>query len=341
VTKVAVVGSGSAGRRHLAALRARLPGAELVVVRRRESHRPPDALRALGARVVGDLDEALDTSPDLAVVAGPAPRHRQVAERLLAAGADLLVEKPLAATVADGVAIAHAARQADRSVLVGYHLRWSDTPSTLIRLVREGTVGDVTGFDLRVGQHLSHWRPDIDPLESVSARVELGGGVLLELSHEIDAALQIAPAITDVAAHLGHEGAPTDGVVETVADLELLAVDGTCGTVHLDMVANVPFRTWTVTGTRGRATADLLAGRVTLERPGKAPEAIEAPPGERDRAEQRLIADLVELLADRTEARCGTGEGIVALEVVEAARRSHESGRRATVGTAGSGAAVR
>jgi predicted dehydrogenase len=340
VTRVAVVGSGSAGRRHLAALRARLPDAEIVVVRRPRSGRTADGLLALGAHVVEDLDDALAVPPDLAVVAGPAPHHREAAERALAVGAQLLVEKPLAATVADGVAVARAARRAGRTPVLGYHLRWSDTPAALIRMVRDGTIGEPTAFELRVGQHLSQWRPDVDPRHSVSARAELGGGVLLELSHEIDAALQIAPRVTEVAARLGHDGAPTDGVVDTVADLELTGPGGIHGTVHLDMVAPVPFRTWHVTGTAGTVTADLLGGRVTLERSGHSPTVIDAPPGERDRAEQRLIDDVVTSSGDPTEPRCGVGQGIAVLEVVEAARRSHTEGRPAAVHPAGSGAAV-
>jgi predicted dehydrogenase len=340
MTRVAVVGSGSAGRRHLAALRDRLPDADIVVVRRPGSHRGPDGLVALGARVVDDLDAALSPRPDLAVVAGPAPRHREVAERLLDAGADLLVEKPLAATLADGVAIAAAARRAGRGVLLGYHLRWSDTPTTLVRMVRDGSVGEVTHVDLRVGQHLAQWRPDVAPLDTVSARAELGGGVLLELSHEIDAALQISPSIIEVAAHLRHDGAPTDGAVDTVADLELTGPGGLRGTVHLDMVSTAPFRTWTVTGSGGRVVADLIAGRVTLERPGRDPEVVEAAPAERDRAEQRLIADFVGPATGATEPRCGTAEGIAVLEVVEAARRSHETGRPSAVRMVGSGAAA-
>jgi predicted dehydrogenase len=107
------------------------------------------------------------------------------------------------------------------------------------------------------------------------------------------------------------------------------------------MVAPTPFRTWTVEGSGGRVTADLLAGRVTLERRGHVPDVVEAPPGERDRAEQLMIADLVALGDDPAEPRCGVGQGVAALEVVAAARRSHETGRPAPVPMTGRRAVAR
>ena len=53
-------------------------------------------------------------------------------------------------------------------------------------LMQNKIVGKILSVRCEVGQFLPSWRPNIDYRESVSARKALGGGALLELSHEID-----------------------------------------------------------------------------------------------------------------------------------------------------------
>ena len=97
----------------------------------------------------------------------------------------------------------------------------------------------------------------------MTARQELGGGVLLELSHELDGLRFVLGDVVSCSARLRRDGAPTDGLVDTVADLDIELASGIQGHVHLDMVSEEPFRTWTVPGTDGTLTADLLQGTIT------------------------------------------------------------------------------
>jgi predicted dehydrogenase len=326
--RAAVVGSGSAGRRHASALRARLPDAEILVVRRSDSATAAGWLDGSEFRVVDTVVEATAMKPQVAVVASPAPLHREAAEAFLASGAHVLVEKPLATMVEDAVAIVAAAERAHRSLVVGYHLRFSDTAPAIAQMIADGAVGAVRGFRLEVGQHLSEWRGGTDPRRSVTARRELGGGVLLELSHELDVVAWFFGAVEEVDAELEFDGAPTDGTVETVAELTVRTADGVTGHVHLDMVSAVPFRRWSVTGTAGVLTADLLAGRIVHSGLDGHDErlVLHVDPGERDRAESRLITNLINVAAGVAAPGCTGADGIAAVAVVDAARRSAAGG---------------
>jgi hypothetical protein len=332
-----VVGSGSAGRRHAASLRRRDARAEITVVRRPQSTQPLDALRDLGVHLVATVAEAASIGPSVAVVAGPAPAHADAAIALLEAGADVLVEKPLAADRADGEAIAAAAARTGRRACVAYHLRGDD----VVAAFRAGVarIGAVEGFELHVGQHLDQWRPGVDASRSVTARRELGGGVLLELSHEIDAARWCFGPITSVGARLGHHGAPTDGEVETIADLDVVTAAGASGTIHLDMVSAVPRRVWRAVGPEGTVEADLLTG--TVRGTGAAASAATVvPPGWRDRAEERLMANLFAVHEADATPTCSIDAGLAALDVIAAARASAAAavpGPPVSVGAAVSG----
>lgn len=320
-----VVGSGSAGRRHAAALIAHDPARRVVVVRRPDSTTPDGSLQALGAVVVSDLDDALEQAPTLAVVASPAPWHADAATSLLDADCQVLVEKPVVASLRDGSTQRLAVHpRAPEHLLVGYHLRFGDVLPQVAAWIDAGAIGTPRSARFEVGQHLDQWRPGTDAHRGVSARVELGGGVLLELSHELDAvAAVLGEPITEVdRCELRHDGAPTDGVVETVAELELRLRSGTPCSVHLDMTSTTPVRRWTIEGSEASIEADLLAARVELRRSDGTIDEHRCAHGERDRAERRLIAHLEGLTAHGVAPGCGIEDGLATVAVVEAARAS-------------------
>jgi predicted dehydrogenase len=323
-----VIGSGSAGRRHLVALRAEDPGLRITLVRRAGSDGLPESIGAATTEVVRSLDDALDEVPDLAVVASPAPHHAAQIRRLLELGTVVLSEKPLAGDLSQGLPL-RSVDGADTRLVVGYHLRFGDIGRALRTMVISGTIGRPRSAELFVGQHLSSWRPGTDPRASVSARQELGGGVLLELSHEIDALRFVLDDEVDavVSTGLRRSGAPTDGLVETVADLRLRTVDGVEASVHLDMVSDPARRVWRFVGAEGELRADLLAGTIAAVRPGQPPEVVASfESGERDRAESRLIRHLVAVRRDGVPPACGIGDGLAALGIIDAARQSAATG---------------
>jgi predicted dehydrogenase len=121
--RAAVVGVGHLGRFH-AEKYAALPEAVLVAVVDRDAARARTVADALGVRAFTD-HRALVGLVDCASVAVPTNDHAAVACDLLAAGVDVLVEKPLASTVAEGTAIVRAAEQAGRLLQVGHLERFN------------------------------------------------------------------------------------------------------------------------------------------------------------------------------------------------------------------------
>jgi predicted dehydrogenase len=328
-----VVGSGSAGRRHAATLRALLPDHRLVLVRRPRSRQPTAPFDEMGAIIVTSISEALVYRPALGVVAGPATTHAADCTVLLSEGVHVLVEKPLAASSADGCRIHAASILGGLPVVVGYHLRLDDVAASFAEGVwAEAAISETRSFELSVGQHLGEWRSTPAPERSVSARFELGGGVLLELSHEIDAVLRMFGPVVSVRAQLASDGAPTDGVVDTVADLELVMASGATGRVHLDMVSRPAHRTWTAEGLGWRVAADLREGTVRI---GSGPRQrnITVPSGSRDRAEERLIQNLLHVSTGAAQPVCTSGEGLAVLAVIDAARASADTGAAVRVAT--------
>ncbi len=129
VLRVAVVGAGAFGRNHLRVyreLQAAGLAIELVAVVDADSGVAAAAGEKFGVRWFTEVEECLaDVRLDAASVCVPTVHHAAVAELLLAAGVDLLIEKPLAGTLADADRILAAAQKYGRVVQVGHLERFN------------------------------------------------------------------------------------------------------------------------------------------------------------------------------------------------------------------------
>jgi predicted dehydrogenase len=133
VIPVGVVGVGHLGRHH-ARLYAGLPGVRLVGVADHDTARARSIAESHGCAAYADASELVG-QVEAASVAVPTEAHRAVAEPLLEAGVDLLVEKPLAPTLADADSILATAERCSRRVMVGHSERFHPAVLALAREV--------------------------------------------------------------------------------------------------------------------------------------------------------------------------------------------------------------
>ncbi len=97
-----------------------------------------------GARVTADLDELLaDPALDAVMLATPVPTHGALAERVLDAGKDCFVEKPLAQSLADAERAVAAARRAGRVLMVGHLLEYHPGIIKLKQIIDSGELGEI------------------------------------------------------------------------------------------------------------------------------------------------------------------------------------------------------
>lgn len=258
--QILICGLGSIGRRHLENARRLVPSAHITVFRHAASATDHPMSEGFDL-VVHDLDDALRERPDIAVVASPAPFHVSTATRLAAAGVHVLIEKPLADTL-DGIdALASVAAQTGSVVMVGYHLRFSPSLQVLHAAHTRGLIGRTLAIRAEVGQYLPDWRPGADYRDGVSAKRELGGGVVLELSHELDYVRWLGGEVASVQAEIARLGDLAIDVEDT-AEIILRLSGGCIASIHLDMVQRSPTRTCKIIGSEGTLLWDGLAGSV-------------------------------------------------------------------------------
>lgn len=322
--RILLVGLGSIGRRHLGNIRALEPDAHIVVLRHA---RGTEGTPAGADAVVYRLEDALASRPDVAFVCGPTSTHVETGVALARAGAHVFIEKPLAADAAGAAALVDAARDAQRALVVGYNLRFLASLRALRRALLDGEIGRPMSVRAEVGQYLPDWRPGTDYRASNSARALLGGGVELELSHEIDYVRWLLGDASSVDAVLARTS-DLEIDVDDTAEIILRFPSGAIASVHLDMAQRATTRTCRIAGTAGNLTWDAIAGEVRRYRPDEGWTTIHAGDGDRN---VMYVDEAAHVLA------CARGEaapladgidGLRVVEIAEAARRSSHEGRR-------------
>lgn len=181
-----------------------------------------------------------------------------------------------------------------------------------------------------VGQYLPDWRPISDYRNTVSARAALGGGVLLELSHDIDYMLWTLGLPISVTA-IGGKFSDLDVDVEDLVEL-LLEYDNPrrLVSIHLDMLQHCPTRTCRLVGTEGVLVWDSIVDQLHLF---KSNDKKWRQVNFLKRVDKNLmyldqLTDFIECIQTGKRPSSGGCEGLQVLQLIDAARDSMHAGCR-------------
>lgn len=326
-----VVGSGSIARRHMSNLRLLFPAARIACVSASGRTLAAEDLPA-GVEPRADLAQALADEPLLAIVASPASLHIGQAAVLLRAGLPVLVEKPLADSLASVAAEAGLLRAHQDRIEIGYNLRYMPSAQALKALLDEQRVGRVLSVASEAGQYLPDWRPGSDYRQGVSARRELGGGVLLELSHEIDYLLWLFGAF-DTACCVATNSGLLGLDVEDCVDAVLSKRDGFSARLHLDFLQRSPTRTCRIIGEGGTLLWNLMGNSITLYGPGGQEEVLFSDPAwDRNDMYLQELARFVRVAKGELAPAVDLGQGLATLALVEALKAASRTSQTVTLG---------
>lgn len=320
ICRALVVGLGSIGARHLRLLREALPDADIMVLR----HSPCDESIPMADICTNSLEEACQFSPQVAIIASPAPFHLATAQALAECGTHLLIEKPLAAISSGVPAFLDHCSAKNVQVQVGYNLRFLETLQRFRAELHTGRIGKVQSIRCEIGQYLPSWRPGNDYRKTVSARHELGGGVLLELSHELDMLRWVFGELDWVSGWTGRLG-DLNINVEDCAHLTLGFAAGCVGSLSMDFLRRDTTRCCTAIGEEGSLQWDAITGKVWLWTPEteRWECLLEQKAARDDSYRHQLNIFIKSILENQVNEMAANGkDGQAVLDIVEAVRVS-------------------
>lgn len=288
--KTLVVGYGSIGKRH-ARLLAPLSDELALVTQQAISDFP----------CYKTIQVALEKmQPDYVVICSATAQHATDMVALKTAGytGKVLVEKPIFNDITQSGA------PYPFTVYVGYQLRFHVVVAALKKALEGKRLQSARGY---VGQHLSQWRPDRDVKETYSAHRTQGGGVMRDLSHELDLAQFLFGEVT---AHSGVAQRKADVTVdsEDSADFKLACTHCPDVQVHMNYLDEKPTRYWQVQTGAGEIYADLIAKTLTI---------VGTPHAFSCEADDAYITMHKAALADAPEI-CHFAEGMNVMQIIEA-----------------------
>ncbi len=324
--RVLIVGLGSIGSRHARIARTLLPGAQIGVLR----HRRCDDMPADLDHCFTSLDEAVQFRPQAAVIANPATHHLEPALALGRAGVHLLVEKPIASARAGVQELIDICADNAGILMTAYNMRFLQSLQFFRERLVGGEVGRVVSVRAEIGQYLPSWRPGTDYRQTVSARAALGGGVLLELSHEIDYLRWLFGDIKWVSAVLGTQS-NLEIDVEDTAHLTLgFAAKNDAkpliASLSMDFVRQDTTRICVAIGETGTLRWNAIAGTVEVLRGGEtAWQTLFAQLSQRDESYIAEWKHFLDCIAQKSPPMVSGQDGLAVLNVIQAARLSSAS----------------
>lgn len=256
-----IVGLGSIGQRHLRNLRAL--GMENISVLRSRKGMVPQDLPLDNVKIFDRIEEALDNGPNAAVICNPTSLHIPTALALASSGCHLMIEKPLSHSMEGISELEELAAARGLIVTVAYQMRFHPGVRLMRDLVNEGAIGKVLSARAEVGQYLPDWHPYEDYRQGYSARSSLGGGVILDLIHEIDYMCWLFGPPRRVFCMSGtHSSLEIE--TEDVAEILLECAGAPIVGIHMDYVQRKPSRTCTIIGENGTIHWDYHLNTVSV-----------------------------------------------------------------------------
>jgi len=224
--KILFFGLGSIGKKHAKIIKDNFDF-ELYAYRTKKGQEKSN----IKIEEFDNLDDAFSINPDVAFITNPTYLHIQTALKCAKRNIDLFIEKPISHSMELTNELENEIKKRKLVSYIAYNMRFHPVLINLKKLI--SNEDKPIYFRVTCSSYLPDWRPKQDYSNSYSAKEELGGGVILDLSHEFDYTSWLFGEIQDI-----------KGICGKISDLDINSEDFfeahiTCnpdikGNLHLD-----------------------------------------------------------------------------------------------------------
>lgn len=329
IERILIVGFGSIGRRHVRIIKKLFPDIFITVLRHKDCD-PKDSEIIDFHNCTTSIDKAISLKPQAAIIANPATKHLEFAKQLAQKRIHLLIEKPIAASSQGIKEFINLCIEKKIVLMTGYNLRFLPSLIDFRKQIKLNKIGNLYSIRTEVGQYLPNWRTDSDYRKTVSSQKDLGGGVLLELSHEIDYLSWIFGPIKWVKSNVSRQSELEINVEDTaniILGFESSLNGELIATLNMDFIRHDTVRQCVVIGEKGTLRWDGISGEVQyFPENGKEWEVLFSSMPEKDFTYIEEIKHFFFSIERKSSPLVSGEEGLNAVLGVEAIHRSNNSG---------------
>jgi predicted dehydrogenase len=277
------------------------------------------------------LSQAIETwKPQVAIISNPTALHMDTALPLARAGIHMLIEKPISNTLGKVLDLQATINETGAKALVGYQFRFHPGLRQTKKMIAENRFGKIHSVHVYWGEYLPDWHPWEEFQQAYSARRDLGGGVVLTLSHPLDYLRWLFGDVEAVVkAEIG-KSAVLNLDVEDTADIELDFVSGVQAQVRLDYLQSPKQHWMEIKGENGTLHWDYADANPTWRKLSSQDEQHvgDASAFRRNDMFLQEMTHFIDMVRNDVNPICSLEDGLRALEVAVAVHQSAQEGRR-------------
>ena len=262
--RILICGVGSIGSYYIGLIKKNWPAINISVLRSGKGIYFKEL--NMVDKVYTSPNELLKNEFDACIISSPATIHLEQALKLSKRKIPILIEKPIGVPYQAKELWDNLIKTSSTvPIFVGYIFRNDPCALYMKDLISKEAIGKIIDADFYCGSWLPSWREGIDYRRTVTAKKGLGGGPLLELSHEIDIALWFLEDIQLRASVIEKSGI-LDIDIEDYVLLSGISKNKTAVTIRLNLCTKPIKRKICLRGELGEITWDITRGNVKVER---------------------------------------------------------------------------
>lgn len=259
VKKILFVGMGSIGRRHLQNIKKIIPKVKVGALRNNETHLNQEFSELIDFEYY-NLEEAKKFNPEIVFVTNPTFLHIETALEFVNKVSGIFIEKP----VSDDVEKVHKLMDENQNTIIHVACPLRFHPALQFIKNNINSFSKISNIHIVSGSYLPYWRPEQDYRELYCSKKDMGGGVSLDMIHEIDYIRWIFGDIKE-----GYFGS------SKISELDLETEDVSYGIwklkngvlceIHLDYFSKVPERYLKIVTKENVIFSNLIKSSIKIE----------------------------------------------------------------------------
>ena len=254
---IAIIGYGSIANKHISIIEKLYPKIKIYIVTKRKFRSKHKICR--------NFDDLKNIELEAIFITSPTDEHFNAIKFFYKKDLNLFVEKPIFEKRKNVNFLFNNISKNDSPILqVGYVFRHDDLFLKFKSLCNKNILGQILKSEIYCGSDLNSWRPNTKLKHSISLNKNKGGGVLLELSHEIDYCLWLFGDLKVKFSKLYRSGI-FDSKVEDTADIYLLSRNKVNINMHLNFWQKTPERYCKIHGTKGFILLDIINRKIIIK----------------------------------------------------------------------------
>ena len=243
--KIAVIGYGSIGKRHVRNL-LDIKNVEIIICTKQNIKNP----NMKKIKIVKSMLECIKKKPDIGIIANETSKHVKSANELTKQGVDIFIEKPLSNTTKDLKVLKKTIEKQSIISQMGCNFRFHPCIMKMKQIVEKGIIGKIVSVSAESGSYLPDWHPYEDYRKGYAARDDLGGGIVLTCIHEIDYMYWILGDVKEVFSVTG-KFSKLKVSSDDMSAIILKFKNNVIGELHLDYFQRPNFKSCKIRGEKG------------------------------------------------------------------------------------------